>query len=164
MWFDEHWFGLALFLHDIWWIEMSYSVSFTLGSLNWGGKSFFSHLVWNALGIILRYSEEVVRIIRKMENNCAGKTELQLAGWFEKRLQHSVSLRILPEGCSENYFFHIFLAVLYTHSRNFLRKVHFSNNWALFPVHVWFSYHGAKAFWWVKEQNEAAIILTKYSC
>ena len=150
MWFDEHWFGLALFLHDIWWIEMSYSVSFTLGSLNWGDKSFFSHLVWNALGIILRYSEEVVRIIHKMENNCAGKTNRVAVGrliWKETSTQcffKNTSRRLLWK-----LFFSHFLAVLYTHSRNFLRKVHFSNNWAVFPVHVWFSYHGAKAFWWV---------------
>ena len=45
-WSNRYWYGLALLLHDIWWIEMLYnSVSFKLRSLKWGGKSFFSYSV-----------------------------------------------------------------------------------------------------------------------
>ena len=65
-WSDVHWYGLALFLHDIDELKCYNSILFKLRPLKWGGKSFFSHSVKNVLGMLLRYSEAVVRRIRKM--------------------------------------------------------------------------------------------------
>ena len=83
---------------------------------------------------------------------------------MKKRLQHSVlkntSGRLLWK---LRGFFHTFLTVLCTHCKkksDFPRKVYFSNNWALFAVHVWFLYREAKTYWWVLKQDETAIILT----
>ena len=112
-------------------------------------KSLFSHLV---------YSEAVVRRIRKIYRKTSMPEFL-----FKQNKQETPThyfLRTIPEDCSENwlfyYFFYIFLTVLYTHSRNiwnFLRKVYFSNNWALFAVNVEFLYHGAKAYYTDKSIN-----------
>ena len=60
-----------------------------------------------------------------------------------------------------------FLILLYTHSRknwNFSRKVYFSNNWGFFAAHVWFYTIEANACWWVQQQDETTIKLSKYSC
>ena len=127
------------------------SVSFKLMSSKRGGKSFFSHSVWNVFGILLRYSEAVAKCRGKQLyrspflNKVAGsrpiKKETPIVFFMNTsgRLLYKLS------------FFKSFLTVLYTHSRNncnFSRKVYFLNNWALFAVHVWFLYHGAKVSWW----------------
>ena len=80
------------------------------------------------------------------DNNCAGVpfyTKLQAADRLERDSNRTLSKTAL------NFFSHFFLTVLYTHSRNnlnFSRKVCFSNNWALFAVHVWFLYNRAKVY------------------
>ena len=64
-------------------------------------------------------------------------------------LNKAVGGRSIKERLQHSVFFHIFLTVLYTHSRNnwnLSRKVYFPNNWALFAVHVWFLYNGAKTY------------------
>ena len=124
---------------------------------------FFLHLVWNVLGILLRYSGAVVwRICKIHLYRSPFLTKVQI-DW--KRNSDTVfftnnSGRLLWIS------FIFFLAVLYTHSRNFSFKffAYFSNNWALFAVNFWFLNHEAKACWWVQQQNETAIILTKSSC
>ena len=131
--------------------------------------SFFSHLVYNALGILLWYSEAVVRIIRKIYRKTTVPDSFynKVPGRLKKRVWtvffKNTSGRLLWK---LSVFSRFFLAVLYTHSRNnwnFSRKVYFSNNWALFAAHVWFLYYKAKACWWV-QHDETTIILTKYSC
>ena len=134
--------------------------------------SFFSHLVWNALDILLRYSEAVVRRIWKIY----GKTTVLespflkkiAAGWPKRHSNIVFFKNTFRRLLWKLRFFSRFLTVLFTHSRknwNFSWKIYFSNNWALFAVYVWFLYdHEAKACWWVQQQDETAIILTKYSC
>ena len=54
------------------------------------------------------------------------------------------------EDCSEHKGFskQFFTCRHFKNNWNFLRKVYFSNYWALFVVCVWFSNHEAKTFWW----------------
>ena len=74
--------------------------------------SFFSHLFYNALDILLQYSEAVVRRIGKIYKRTTVMKTLNkvAAGWpIKKEIPAQCSLRTLLEDCPENYFFKFFL-------------------------------------------------------
>ena len=68
--------------------------------------SFFSHLVLNAFGILLFYSEPVVRRISKIHRKLTVTESFfnKVAGRLKKRLRQC-SLRTFPEDCSGYYIF-----------------------------------------------------------
>ena len=152
------------------------SVSFKLRSLKWGAEYRYSHSSHIYFKMLLAYycdtqkqsSGEFAKFIGKrlcrspFLNNVAG------GRLIKKEAPTQCYLRTLLEDCFENQvFFHVFfVTVLCTHSWNnwnFSGKVYFSNNWAFFcrSFHAWFLYHEAKACWWVQQQDETAILLTK---
>ena len=116
--------------------------------------SFFSHLVLNPLGILLRYLEAVVQkcsakkvflnsLQNSEESNCAGvsfSTKLQAdyckkeitAHVFSSKISNifkSTFLKNIPGWLILNMKF--FQAIFYTYSRNiwsFSRKIYFCNN------------------------------------
>ena len=127
--------------------------------------SFFSHLVLNPLGILLRYPEAVVRkcSVKRVflnisqnseENNCVGVS-------FSKNCRPIIAEKRLPHMCFPIKFMKFlrlsflknisgrlilgmmfFQAIFYTYSRNnwnFSRKIYFCNNQPLFAVSAWLS-------------------------
>ena len=76
-------------------------------------------------------------------------------------------LRTLPEDCTENYFFRIFLKVFYTHSRNnwnFSRTFTFQIIGLFLLSMPGFYTMEARQIDQPSNRTKQRIILTKYSC
>ena len=121
LWFGMNWYGFALFLHVdvVWWTEVLQveAIKMSRRVIRILLLSFFSHLILNPLGILLRYPEAVVRkcSVKRVflnisqnteENNCAGisfSTKLQ-ANYCRKEIAAHVFLYKICE-IFKNVFF-----------------------------------------------------------